>query len=141
MIAEPSAITPALVVSILTAIGAGGLLNEAARRFFDRNKLDAETKEIESRTKKSISEIVEAQTKSLLEDFSLQRTEMEELRTRVTELEHLLNESVQYNRIKVLEADVAFWQNRTFELQKRIEEVLNAGSKRSNGGTPLPPDG
>jgi hypothetical protein len=138
---EPSIITPSLVVGILTAIGAGGLLNEAVRRFFDRNKLDAETKEIESRTKKSISEIVESQTKSLLEDFSLQRTEMEELRTRVTELEHLLNESVQYNRIKVLEADVAFWQNRTFELQKRIEEVLNAGSKKGNGRTPLPPDG
>jgi hypothetical protein len=138
---EPSIFTPTIIISILTALGAGGLLTEFIRKFFDRNKLDAETKEIESRTKKSISEIVESQTKSLLEDFSLQRSELEELRTRVTELEHLLNESVQYNRIKVLEADVAFWQSRTFELQKRIEEVLNAGTKRSNPRNPLPPDG
>lgn len=126
-------ITLAQVLALLTALGAGGAVVKFIEKFFDRNKVDAETDEIVSRTNKSISEIVERSTEKLKDDFKDALLEIEMLKMEVKQLQLALDRDRQVQRIRSLESDVEFWKKRSeiVESQNRLLleqlEVITSG--------------
>lgn len=127
-------LTVAEVLTLLSALGIGGAIVKLIEKFFDRNRIGAETDEIIGRTNKTISEIVEQSTEKLKDDFKEALLEIEMLKMEVRQLHLSLDRDKQFERIRGLEGDVEFWKKRSSILSSQNRVLLEQLEGRLSNG-------
>lgn len=114
------------IARILGLLGVGGIVTTIVTHWFRRNKEAAETEEIVSRTNRSISEIVEAKTQKLVEDYEQAITRINDLERQVRDMKLELDTNRQIMRIRSLEADVRFYKSRVEVLEAQNLSLIEA---------------
>lgn len=112
------------VLTLLGALGAGGILKTVIDKYFRRDQIGAETEKIQANTNKMIAEIVQANTEQLKNQLDEATREISDLKKTIAELREQLNENRQIMRIRSLEADVRFYRARVQMLEEHNNELL-----------------